>query len=61
MKKPNLKVYLTFTFAVAWVIQVIVLFLYRNGNAPIAQLIMAAMMWVPALGAVLAGGVFVVK
>ena len=56
MKKSSLKVYLTFTFAVAWVIQVIVFFLYRNGAAQIAQLIMAAMMWVPALGAVLAGG-----
>ena len=56
MKKPSLKMYLVFTFAVAWVIQVGVFFLYRNGAAQIAQLIMAAMMWVPALGAVLAGG-----
>ena len=56
MKKPSLKLYLTFTFATAWIIQVIVFFLYRSGAAQISQLIMAAMMWVPALGAVLAGG-----
>ena len=49
-------VYLVFTFAVAWVIQAGVFFLYRNGAAQIAQLIMAAMMWVPALGTTLAGG-----
>ena len=56
MKKPSLKLYLTFTFATAWIIQVIVFFLYRSDAAQISQLIMAAMMWVPALGAVLAGG-----
>ena len=56
MKKPSLKIYLTFTFAVAWAIQVIVFFLYRKDAAQISQLIMAAMMWVPALGAIIAGG-----
>ena len=56
MKKSSLKIYLVFTFAIAWVIQVGVGFLYQNGSAPIAQLIMAVMMWVPALGAVLSGG-----
>ena len=56
MKKPSLKVYLFFTFAIAWIIQVGVFFLYRNGAAQIGQLVMAAMMWVPALGVVLAGG-----
>ena len=53
MKKPSLKMYLVFTFAVAWVIQAGVFFLYRNGAAQISQLIMAAMMWVPALGTIL--------
>ena len=56
MKKSSLKKYLVVTFAIAWVIQVGVWLLFRNGAAQISQLIMAAMMWVPALGAVLAGG-----
>ena len=56
MKKSSLKIYLVFTFVIAWVIQVGVGFLYQNGSAPIAQLIMAVMMWVPTLGAVLSGG-----
>ena len=56
MKKSSLKKYLVVTFAIAWVIQVGVWLLFRNGAPQISQLIMAAMMWVPALGAVLAGG-----
>ena len=56
MKKENLRKYLVFVFTIAYLIQVLVFFLYRNGSAPIAQLIMAVMMWVPALSFLFSGG-----
>lgn len=56
MKKANLKIYLIWCFAIAYLIQVGVGFLYQNGSVQIAQLIMAVMMWVPALGVLIAGG-----
>ena len=48
--------YLLLTFAVAWIMQAITALLYRNGNVLIGQLLMAVMMFVPALSVLLSGG-----
>ena len=48
--------YLVWTFAIAYGIQFGVSLLYGKGLAAVGQLVMAAMMFVPTLGVVLAGG-----
>ena len=48
--------YLVWTFALAYAIQTGVGILYRNGQQALGQLVMAAMMFVPTLGVLLAGG-----
>ena len=47
--------YLGWTFGLAYVIQIGAAYLYNNGNREIAQMVMAAMMFVPALGVLLSG------
>ena len=47
--------YLGWTFGLAYVIQIDAAYLYNNGNREIAQMVMAAMMFVPALGVLLSG------
>ena len=47
--------YLIWTFALAWAVQGVVALLYRSGSA-LWQLVTAAMMFVPTLGVLLAGG-----
>ncbi|MBR4210061.1 MAG: CPBP family intramembrane metalloprotease [Lachnospiraceae bacterium] len=47
--------YLGLTFGLAYVIQIGAAYLYNNGNREIAQMVMAAMMFVPALGVLLSG------
>ena len=53
-KKGTIK-YLIWTFLIAWIMQVAVAGLYRNGLATVGQLVTAVMMFVPLLGVVLAG------
>ena len=53
-KKGTIK-YLAWTFLIAWVMQVVVAVLYRNGIAIVWQLIMEIMMFVPLLGVLLSG------
>ena len=53
-KKGTIK-YLIWTFLIAWIMQVAVGVLYRNGLAMVGRLIMAVMMFVPLLGVFLAG------
>ena len=49
--------YLFWTFSIAWLIQVgTAWFLNNNGNAQIAQMAIAAIMFVPMLGVLLSGG-----
>ena len=48
--------YLLWTFLIAWIIQAGVAVLYHNGLALVGQLVMAAMMFTPMLGVLLAGG-----
>lgn len=50
--------YLLFTFVIAYAIQIGVFLLYKNGNTSAGQLIMTAMMFVPALGVLLSGAKF---
>ena len=47
--------YLGWTFGLAYVIQIGAAYLYNNGNREIAQMVVAAMMFVPALGVLLSG------
>jgi membrane protease YdiL (CAAX protease family) len=54
--KPQVIKYLAYTFGIAYIIQVGVAMLYRNGGSGIGQMIMAAMMFVPLLGVKLSGG-----
>lgn len=49
--------YLAWTFAIAWALQFAAAPLYRTNRA-LGQLVLAAMMFVPALGVLLAGGRF---
>ena len=53
-KKGTIK-YLIWTFLIAWIMQVAVAVLYRNGLAAFGQLLMAVMMFVPLLGMLLSG------
>ena len=53
-KKGTIK-YLVWTFLIAWIMQVVVAVLYRNGIAIVWQLIMEIMMFVPLLGVLLSG------
>ena len=53
-KKGTIK-YLAWTFLIAWVMQVVVAVLYRNGIAIVWQLLMEIMMFVPLLGVLLSG------
>ena len=53
-KKGTIK-YLAWTFLVAWVMQVVVAVLTRNGLAAVGQLLMAAMRFAPLLGVLLSG------
>ena len=53
-KKGTIK-YLAWTFLIAWVMQVVVTVLYRNGIAIVWQLLMEIMMFVPLLGVLLSG------
>ncbi len=53
--KPRVVKYLAWTFALAYVIQFGAAYLYNNANTMIAQLIIAAMMFVPTLGVLLSG------
>ena len=48
--------YLIWTFSLAYLIQIGAAYLYNNVNRSIGQLAVAAMMFVPALGVLLAGG-----
>ena len=50
--------YLIWTFGIAYAIQAGVAVLYQKGHAGIGQLVLAAMMFVPMLGVLLAGGRF---
>lgn len=54
--KSRVTRYLVWTFAIAYGIQFGVALLYGKGLAAVGQLVMAAMMFVPTLGVVLAGG-----
>ena len=47
--------YLVWTFSLAYLIQAGVYLLYQSGNAGIGSLVMAAMMYVPAIGVLLSG------
>ena len=53
-KKGTIK-YLIWTFLTAWIMQVAVAVLYRNGLAAFGQLLMAVMMFAPLLGVLLSG------
>ena len=53
-KKETIK-YLAWTFLIAWVMQVAVAVLYRNGIAIVGQLLMGIMMFVPLFGVLLSG------
>ena len=52
--KKSMTIYLLFTFGLAYIIQICAAYLYER-NMQIGQLVIAAMMFVPALGAVLSG------
>ena len=52
--KKAMVIYLIFTFGLAYIIQICAASLYEK-NRVIGQLVTAAMMFVPALGAVLSG------
>ena len=54
-KKQVIK-YLIWTFAIAYIIQFAVAPVYNNGSRAAAQLVLAAMMFVPLLGVLLSGG-----
>lgn len=47
--------YLIWTFSIAYIIQIGAAYLYNNANRPIGQLVVAAMMFIPALGVLLSG------
>ena len=53
-KKGTIK-YLVWTFLIAWIMQVIVGIVYRNGLVIVGQLIMAVVMFAPLLGVLLSG------
>ena len=53
-KKGTIK-YLICTFLIAWIIQVVVAVLYRNGLMMVGQLLMALVMFAPMLGVLLSG------
>ncbi len=53
--KTRVVKYLCWTFGLAYLIQVGAAFLYQSGKAAIGQLVIAAMMFVPALGVLLSG------
>ncbi len=53
--KNSVVKYLAWIFGLAYLIQAGVGLLYKNGNAMIGQMVMAAMMFVPALGVLLSG------
>ena len=54
--KPQVIKYLAYTFGIAYIIQIAVAMLYRNGGGAIGQMIMAAMMFVPLICVKLSGG-----
>lgn len=53
--KKQVIIYLIVTFGLGYLIQIGVWLLYQSGNAPIGQLVMALMMFVPMLGVLCAG------
>ncbi len=53
--KAQVGKYLVWTFILAYIIQFGAAYLYNNGNRMAGQLVVAAMMFVPALGVLLAG------
>ena len=53
--KNSVVKYLAWTFGLAYLVQAGVGLLYKNGNAMIGRMVMAAMMFVPALGVLLSG------
>ena len=53
-KKGTIK-YLTWTFLITWIMQVVAAVLYWNGLTVFGQLLMAIMMFVPLLGVLLSG------
>ena len=53
-KKGTAK-YLAWTFLIAWIAQVVIAVLYRNGLAAAVRLLMMPMMFVPLLGVLLSG------
>ncbi|MCH5194885.1 MAG: CPBP family intramembrane metalloprotease [Oscillospiraceae bacterium] len=53
-KKKTIK-YLIWTFLVAWVMQVIIGILYKNGLAAVGQLLLSVTMFAPLLGVLLSG------
>ena len=55
-EKISVRRYLLWTFLSAWILQFITFFLTMKGNAAAGQLVMAGMMFMPALGFLLAGG-----
>ncbi len=55
-KKEKVVKYLIFTFGLAYMIQIAVWLLYKNGNIGAGQLVMAGMMFVPLLGVLFADG-----
>ena len=58
--KKQVAKYLAWTFALAYIIQGIAAHLYHHGSVMTGQLVIAAMMFVPALGVLLSGhGVFI--
>ena len=54
--KSHVVKYMLWTFGLAYGIQIGVAVLYQTGNGSIGQMIMAVMMFVPALGVLLSGG-----
>lgn len=53
--KEQTRKYLIWTFVIAWIMQAVVVVLYRNGLAGIGQMVLAASMFVPLLGVLLSG------
>ena len=56
--KKRVVKYLAWTFILAYLVQAGVWLLYKNGQSKIGQAVMAAMMFIPALGVLLSGGKF---
>ena len=53
--KSQVVKYLLWTFALAYIIQICAAYIYNNVERTAGQLIVAAMMFVPALGVLLSG------